>query len=85
MPLDWAALGSTIGALGIGSVLGQWLAGSKDRRSARASALYFVSWERYETTDEGGIDVELAEIVRDAARLLRGLFTGPRGHRVIGN
>ena len=39
MSIDPATIVSLIGALGIGSMLGQWASGSKDRRTARAAVL----------------------------------------------
>lgn len=39
MPFDVATVASLVGALGVGSVLGQWLSGGRDRRAARAAVL----------------------------------------------
>jgi len=41
--LDLGTVTSLVGAVGLGSVLVQWIAGGKDRRSARAEALAALS------------------------------------------
>ncbi|RZU30543.1 hypothetical protein BKA19_0161 [Blastococcus saxobsidens] len=64
---DFATITSLIGALGLGSVLGQWINSARDRRSSRANALLAlgrVETARWAPVPAGGISFQ------DAARAL---------------
>jgi hypothetical protein len=59
---------SVLGALGIGSVIGQWVAGGKDRRAARAAVLdkpAAVEAARWVGDDPGDDNVKLRTAIRE--------------------
>jgi hypothetical protein len=67
VPLDFTAVASFIGALGLGSVVGQWMAGSGARRAARGDVLRRLgAVESARWADEEGS----RPVFRDAVREL---------------
>jgi hypothetical protein len=59
---------SVLGALGVGSLIGQWVAGGKDRRAARAAVLDklgAVEAARWYGTDRGADSEKLVAAVRE--------------------